>query len=542
MTTKISFINTEKRKLDAFTGDESQQGGPIQKLLKRTSTEQLSNIYSQDRFTFETQNRAAQRAFRERKERHLRELENTIKTLRENQYDSALKVQRELTHYRSLIEQLESENYYLKEIAFTFECALNKINGNNDATTKIKNALSLNIPARSSAPSQPLTGVSGIIGHITSPFGFGALQMRHAGLQSRQVPTVQQLQNNFLDLFQVPVSSNGRDAHLGVSSPVSSNVMMSPNGSSTISTKSVSIASSPLTPESIAESISPSSTFFAEEFAREMTLADMKPFVNPTPGIQISHEPSFVGSYPFNSSIASFYKSAISSSSQVMSKSNSTVSTGSTESSNDDTANTNKNNSSGPTSPFMDGTVYNFADVFSAYLNDNDLEEFPGVEFNNSDVSPSSEQQQDTTKRLSKEEDQIIRLSKKVGQTYPQPVMPKIRHPLTEQQIQYLTIDHDRRIDMIPCLHLRSRMIQYKDEYDLYELCELLINKAICHGEPLDPDSWELPDEFFERYDVLVFQHCRIKSSLYKKFGHLPADFESFYGKGESLDNSLIFD
>ncbi|CAG8503250.1 7971_t:CDS:2 [Funneliformis caledonium] len=508
MTTTISFINTEKRKLDAVTGDEYQQGGPIQKLLKRTSAEQLSDIYSQDRFSFEAQNRAAQRAFRERKERHLRELENTIKTLRENQYDSALKVQRELTHYRSLIEQLEAENYYFKEVAFTFECALNKINGNNDATTKIKNALSLNVPARSSTPSQPLTGVSGIIGHMTSTFA--------------------------------PVSSNGR----GVSSPVSSNVMMSPNGSSTISTTSVSVASSPLTPESIAESISPSSTFFAEEFAREMTLADMKPFVNSTPGIQISHEPPFVGSNPFNSSIVSLYKSAISSSSQVMSKSNSTSSTGSTVSSSGDNANTNKNNptSTGANSPFMNGAVFDLSDVFSAYLNDNDLEEFPGVEFNNSDDLPSSEQQQDTTKRFSKEEEQIIRLSKKVGQTYPHPVVPEIRHPLTEEQMRYLTLDHDRRIDMIPCFHLRSRMIQYQDQYDLYELCELLINKAKCHGEPLDPDSWELPDEFFERYGVLVFQHCRIKSSFYKKYGHLPANFDRFYGKGEGLENSLIFD
>jgi len=190
----------------------------------------------------------------------------------------------------------------------------------------------------------------------------------------------------------------------------------------------------------------------------------------------------------------------------------------------------------------MNGAVFDLSDVFSAYLNDNDLEEFPGVEFNNSDDLPSSEQQQDTTKRFSKEEEQIIRLSKKVGQTYPHPVVPEIRHPLTEEQMRYLTLDHDRRIDMIPCFHLRSRMIQYQDQYDLYELCELLINKAKCHGEPLDPDSWELPDEFFERYGVLVFQHCRIKSSFYKKYGHLPANFDRFYGKGEGLENSLIFD
>src|SRR6266498_4578033 len=114
------------------------------------------------------QNRAAQRAFRERKERHLRDLENTIKTLRENQYDSDNK-------YRSLISHLEAENSYWKKVAFYFECALNKINGNNYATTKLKNSLSLAIPSR----SLPLNGGSGV---VNSSFGLEAMQMRQANL------------------------------------------------------------------------------------------------------------------------------------------------------------------------------------------------------------------------------------------------------------------------------------------------------------------------------------------------------------------------
>ena len=67
--------------------------------------------------------------------------------------------------------------------------------------------------------------------------------------------------------------------------------MLSPNGSGThITTTSVSSVSSPLTPAMAPDSMSPSSTFFAEEFAREISMAGMKPFVNSTPEIQISHD------------------------------------------------------------------------------------------------------------------------------------------------------------------------------------------------------------------------------------------------------------
>ncbi|CAJ0761122.1 9434_t:CDS:2, partial [Entrophospora sp. SA101] len=51
------------------------------------------------------QNRAAQRAFRERKERHLHELENTIKLLRDDQYQANI-----------LINHLQQENSYFKKI------------------------------------------------------------------------------------------------------------------------------------------------------------------------------------------------------------------------------------------------------------------------------------------------------------------------------------------------------------------------------------------------------------------------------------------
>lgn len=589
MTTMFN-VEELKRKLDL---DESRP----QKLLKRSSTDQLSDFFSSDQFPLhyedddeddfddemndsineeslnqqeqqldqqhnkeqeqkqqqpttpqrkkpgrkpnpaspalrKAQNRAAQRAFRERKERHLRELENTIKTLRESQYESLVKCQREYSHFRSLIEQLEAENSFLKEIAFTFECALNNINGNNEATTKMKNAVSQSIPRTSVPSSLPLNGngVSMIGSITTSPFGLSAMQMRQATQLS--VPTAQQIQNNYLGLFQ---SQAGR---ISISSPVNNNIVMSPNGSGNISTSSVSASSSPQTPESIIPgSISPSSTFFAEEFAREITLADMKPFVSQNSNLQISHEPSSLftdgNTNIYNTTNPSIFKTDIgtlSSSSQTMTKSNSTSSTISSVSSNNNISVNNNNNISYMAEAAS--MIDNDADYFSAYfLNDESLDDESKQLFSNFDINTT--EQNIMKKKLTKDQEQLIRLSKKVGQSILTPISPKTRYPLTAHQMYYLTLEHDPRIDMIPCLHLRSRMIQYRDQYDLYELVELLINKAKCHGDPIDPDSWELPEEFFERYRVLVFQQCRVKSDLYKKYGALPKDFDNFYKKGD---------
>jgi len=151
-----------------------------------------------------------------------------------------------------------------------------------------------------------------------------------------------------------------------------------------------------------------------------------------------------------------------------------------------------------------------------------------GTNFNlNNVVLTKSEISSDLFKEL----DQAVRLGKLVGITdiYNTPVNPKMKYPLTNAQLYYLSLPHDRRIDLIPCFHLRSRMIQYQNNFDLYELIELLITNSKCHGDPLDPDSWELPEEFFSKYEYLVFPHCRLKSALYQKYGQLPSNFSESY-------------
>lgn len=63
------------------------------------------------------QNRAAQRAFRERKERHLKDLEGTIRQLRE-QRNSAVK---ELNQTKSKMDSFRAENWYLKGVVLTLQ-------------------------------------------------------------------------------------------------------------------------------------------------------------------------------------------------------------------------------------------------------------------------------------------------------------------------------------------------------------------------------------------------------------------------------------
>ncbi|KAF9897992.1 DNA-binding transcription factor yap1, partial [Lobosporangium transversale] len=68
------------------------------------------------------QNRAAQRAFRDRKERYVKSLEERIKELEElNPGKTDAKLAEENMNLKLMVQKLETENYFLKEQAFTFD-------------------------------------------------------------------------------------------------------------------------------------------------------------------------------------------------------------------------------------------------------------------------------------------------------------------------------------------------------------------------------------------------------------------------------------
>lgn len=86
------------------------------------------------------QNRAAQRAFRERKERHLRELENTIRTLREQRNNAV----QELNAVKAKLDGYKAENWYLRGVVLTlqFVCLHHNIQIPNHSPYLTEEALS----------------------------------------------------------------------------------------------------------------------------------------------------------------------------------------------------------------------------------------------------------------------------------------------------------------------------------------------------------------------------------------------------------------
>lgn len=55
----------------------------------------------------------------------------------------------------------------------------------------------------------------------------------------------------------------------------------------------------------------------------------------------------------------------------------------------------------------------------------------------------------------------------------------------------------------IPCFTLRDKILKYGKEIDLSALCNELVERAVCHGDPWDPTSWELPEDLFERFPMM---------------------------------------
>ncbi|RIB05602.1 hypothetical protein C2G38_2253716 [Gigaspora rosea] len=413
------------------------------------------------------QNRAAQRAFRERKERHLKDLENTIKSLRESQYESAVKTYRESQQLRSLIERLKSENLYWKQVSVNFEMVLNHICGGNETTAKIKST----ILSRIQSLSPSLTTMIPLL--------------------DNQIPINSEMGRNLQSSFQSS-SINNNNNLCGVTSFLSP-----PNSTITLSPESSMTKSPPTSPVSDNNNLIQN----LENLDQTTTTS-----ITSIPSIPNSHETFIDGSEL-----------------SIIQKSNDVLIT------NNDSFNTTSDlivQNSDSLSECIFNENFN---LFSSSSSSSPNNVNNGTNFNNLNniVLSKSEISSDLFKEL----DQAVRLGKLVGITdiYNTPVNPKMKYPLTNAQLYYLSLPHDRRIDLIPCFHLRSRMIQYQNNFDLYDLIELLITKSICHGDPLDPDSWQLPEEFFSKYEYLVFPHCRLKSSLYQQYGRLPSNFSESY-------------
>ncbi|CAJ0834329.1 11304_t:CDS:2 [Entrophospora sp. SA101] len=472
-----------KRKYIANEQDHAQQSGPNQKIPKfseleaNNNTENIENnsivinhntsevnnnentndiddfeLYNDDEkpnpaspALRKAQNRAAQRAFRERKERHLHELENTIKLLRDDQYQANI-----------LINHLQQENSYFKKLSLVFECTLNNIHGNGIATDEIKKAISTN-PDYSFDKAITTTTTPGesLLTSSLSTSDINNGQQQHISLSLS------------LDVSQRPLpllninSNNNNKTNLinkSIKPEITKLTNNMKNGSSEmIPRTNTSIILSPDSFGNLCSTTTTNSCLLPQDYLT--TTATNDHMVIP------DYNKSFINIPP-----------------QI---------------NNNDNVNNN-----------------------DAFLNFNVNDTNNSILVNDSNNSSIKKQQ-------------LLRLAEKVGaKDLTTPIIPKLKHPLSKEQIRYLNMEHDSRIDMIPCLHLRSRMIQHSTKYDLYELCEILINKAKCHGDPLDTDSWELPDEIFQKYSYLTFKKCQIKSLLYKRDGAIPKDFNALFENG----------
>jgi len=86
------------------------------------------------------QNRAAQRAFRERKEKYVKELEDRIAELEASQGNQSVTLEKENQQLKELVQKLEAENYLLKGTAFTFDFPISKANVNKPTTALVPEA------------------------------------------------------------------------------------------------------------------------------------------------------------------------------------------------------------------------------------------------------------------------------------------------------------------------------------------------------------------------------------------------------------------
>ncbi|KAI7901037.1 uncharacterized protein BX663DRAFT_143330 [Cokeromyces recurvatus] len=73
------------------------------------------------------QNRAAQRAFRERKERYVKELQSKIKEMEKKHNEEMTKMTQENESLKSLVKKMEAEIYTLKGAAMAFNLSISKL-------------------------------------------------------------------------------------------------------------------------------------------------------------------------------------------------------------------------------------------------------------------------------------------------------------------------------------------------------------------------------------------------------------------------------
>ncbi|KAG0309348.1 hypothetical protein BGZ99_000907 [Dissophora globulifera] len=503
------------------------------------------------------QNRAAQRAFRDRKERHLQQLENMIKDLKESHHHSSLRFQRESQQLKGIIESLQSENYYLREVVFSFESALGKT-GNAALLQDVKaelyrrhyethaaRKLSFSVPQQHPSPSissmsasspapvaastpapapvpTPMTvpsmpgpvPVDDRIPHATQVQmlnqALTAAMAAHAASVSASASAIVNANAN----ANVGAHGNAKQAFASSQIPLNHNNNMASSSSLSASSASTNAwtqlgfadpqddnlfsmnSASLFSSSSSDDGKTASSTASTDPLSSARSnLTASAPWIN-----KQTYDELQATLFSSQASLHSSSSSANSTSSKISSPQNMAADASLFGQLNDHSFSPNQNMFTF-TAGSMDAA---FPNQTPSFLDSDDVDsnEFsmatPNLAFDDSlkgDVIP--------TYRLQME----LRVLASAPPATDPSIDPKI-----------YAMPHDSRIDLIPCPKLRAKMILHQHEYDIEELCQLLIGGAICHGHPLDPHNWELPPAFFDRYGYLMGQELmKYKNKVWPK-------------------------
>ncbi|KAF9573914.1 hypothetical protein EC968_007742 [Mortierella alpina] len=502
------------------------------------------------------QNRAAQRAFRDRKERHLHQLENMIKDLKNQHFLVISQYQRDAHHLKAMIESLQSENYYLREVVFAFESALSK--GNHiDILKDVKHelfrrhhesrtaaaaaaaaeakSLSSASPAQSKAPSQ------------------ADLPATPATPGTPATPTMTSVSSSSNSAASVAPTTPGSSAR-----SVSPAVAVKPSLSPSLS--SASIASpSPALQESSSHPITDADDrhepkkpvvimdHYSEEGIYSMSgdilykapplfIPDMssdgklsapispfeplsvpRPIYRP-PGTNLPQHTDYT-KHPtvFDELQSSLFPPGTLESLHInMATPQEVVSD---ESLFADPVEAEEGSSSGYMSVEKDSA--SGAAKANAVT---DSRTFKGKRSKDGHEDDYEDEEKDDgddgTERLSQ-------VAAVLGLKWDSGTKHRLHkelcvlvgaEPQTDPNIdpKVYEFPHDKRIDFIPCPKLRAQMIVHQHRYNADEVFQLLLDEAVCWGPPLHKDSWQLPDAFFDRFGFLLgIELERIRSKTY---------------------------
>ncbi|KAF8945687.1 hypothetical protein BGZ47_002191 [Haplosporangium gracile] len=535
------------------------------------------------------QNRAAQRAFRDRKERHLQQLENLIQDLKDQQFLLITRFQREVQQLKIQNQIVVQENQYLREVVFAFEAALN-YRGDMEVLQDVKQGLYRRyvgkqvqqlqqdgsagtatvesqeqqqqqkqqqqppppLPPVPASPSPSLASSRASLSPALQTVTTAASTIHSSSITALTIPSFSDNSNlesqpEFL-LAQVPQQSQqqegaltaagtGAGAGAGESSSRGSTsfpphrvpsasgsppVLNVSNPSDTAATKPGTTTTTPYSinreilyraPTSLhiselnsaGEDVSPQTTIGGGLLAAATTplsgggIVPLSPFFpagTPLPKVtDYTKHPTVFDELQSSlfppGTLQSLVSANMASPQDVVNDTQlfdqlsdkGEDSTTSSESMVRTTITTSASTATSTTSKEQ-GTSLKFSSIFT-----------PPV--TTSTKSSRTMTQTQWTRSALIHRTHRLQKSFKVLAAGPIKVDPKI-------DPQIYQIPHDARIDLIPCPKLRAQMILHQHKYSIDEVFQLLIDKAICHGSPLNPRDWEMPEEFFERFGFLI--------------------------------------